>query len=319
MTQAAANLSKKTKNEILEEYQKLLDKMEDASLLSKSALSPAGSEAMARAKEFDAETIEKEGLKIEEEMASGLQSYLGKLQSLRRELKNRLEEEMKKFQELQAAMEATRQNLKNNYHIEVAAEALNRLIEEYADKKKTLQAELDQLRADFDRTAEAKKAEWERRNNEREYEFNQKKQRAEESLKEEEAQRERQWQEREAKLKAEETEIARLKEDAAKFPEQLAAEVAKKEKETAERLKAEHLSALSFKEQEWKGKEEIYKLKIENLEHGAKKCEMEISNLKKEQELAIRKAQEMAIKVIESGAAKSRMTDEGEGRNAPSH
>lgn len=52
--------------------------------------------------------------------------------------------------------------------------------------------------------------------------------------------------------------------------------------------------------QEWQAKEAICKIKIENLEAQAKRQEAEIALLKKEQETASRKAQDLAIKIVES-------------------
>jgi len=314
MSQSAAVLSKKTKNEILEEYQRLLSSIEDAKIISKSALSQASLGHVLKAKEIDVELIEKEGLKIETEMKAGLEAFLLKILDLRKDLSVKLGSELKKFEDLQSAIDASKQALKNNYNIEVAAESINRLIDEYADKKKELTAEMERIKEESEREQAVKKAEWERKIEEWEYAFKQKKQRLEESLIEETARREKGWQEREAFLKAEEAEVQRLKVQAEKYPATLSAELAKREKEIGERLGADHANAMNFKNQEWKSKEEIYKLQIGNLESQIKKQEAEIIILKKEQELANRKTQEMAVKVIESSAAKYKKTEEQENR-----
>lgn len=311
MAISAASLSKKTKNEILDEYQKLLSTIEDAKIISKTALSPSSLECVAKANEFNSELIEKEGSRLEGDMKSGFNDFLARILELRKELSFKLENELKKFNELQSAIEVSKMLLKNNYHIEVAAESLNRLVEEYAEKKKELSASLEKIREDFEREISLKKAEWERQIEEWNYSFKQKKQREDEALNEESARREKEWLERETLLKAEESEIAKLKIQAEKFPEILASELAKREKEISEQRKSEHANTLNFKEQEWAAREQVSKLKIDNLESQIKKLEAEVIVLKKEQELANRKAQEMAIKVIESGAAKYK-SEEGE-------
>lgn len=309
---SASAIAKKTKNEIIEEYSKLLENIEDAKTLSKAAYGQQNMQLVANAKELDPAELEKAGAEFVGQLEQDNKDYLNRIAEFRKKLLAQINLEIAKFEELQAAVEAAKLLLKNSYNIEVAAETLQTVVENHQAKKKETAEELNKIRFDFEQERAAVKAAWEREKEEYEYQFTQRKLRDQEALKAEAAKNEKVWLEREAKLKAEETETRRLKELAEKLPETLELELTKQEKEITEKLKREQTTGLNFKEQEWNAKEQISKLKIEGLEMQIKRLESDILVLKKEQEQANRKAQEMAIKVIESGTVNFRKTEEAE-------
>jgi len=302
--QSMSMLAKKTKNEIIEEYQRLLSRLEDAKILSQTSFADENSRLITAAKSFQLDTIIKEAENLKEKTQANFGGFAANLNDLIKTLLEQIGGEMKKFEEIQKAIEASKMALKNQYHLEVSAETLSLLISQYETKKKELMAESENLEQAIKKEIEQKKKLWEREQEEYDYLRAQIKLRDEETYQAETAKRRAVWREREETLKKQEEENARLRAEALKYPEIFKQELQKNEKEVTEKLTAEYKNAAVAKDREHQTAVQLLKLKTETYESQIKRLEAEVITLKKEQELANRKAQDMAIKVIESGAAK---------------
>lgn len=302
--QSMSMLAKKTKNEIVEEYQKLLSRLEDAKILSQTSFADENSRLIAAAKSFQLDTIIKEAESLKEKTQANFSGFAVNLNELIKTLLEQIGGEIKKFEEIQKAIEASKMTLKNQYHLEVSAETLSLLISQYETKKKELTEEAENLEQALKKEIEQKKRLWGREQEEYEYQRTQTKLRDEEIYQAETAKRRAVWLEREETIKKQEEETARWRAEALKYPETVKQELEKKEKEVTEKLLAEHKNAAAAKDREHEAAVQLLKLKNETCENQIKRLETEVITLKKEQELANRKAQDMAIKVIESGTAK---------------
>lgn len=307
--QSMSMLAKKTKNEIIEEYQKLLSRLEDAKILSQTSLADENSRLIAAAKSFQLETILKEAENLKEKTRENFNGFTINLNELIKTIVEQISGEMKKFEEIQKAIEASKMVLKNQYHLEVSAETLNLLISQYETKKKELAAEAENLEQALKKETEQKKKLWEREQEEYEYQQNQAKLRDEEAYQVETAKRKTAWLEREEVIKKQEEENTRLRAEAQKYPEMLKQELRLKEKEVAEKLSAEHKNVLAAEKRDHEAAVQLLKLKNETYESQIKRLEFEAVTLRKEQEAANRKAQDLAIKLIESGAANRQRTE----------
>ena len=308
--QSISMLAKKTKNEIVEEYQKLLSRLEDAKILSQTSFADENSRLIATAKSFQLDTVIKEAESLKEKTQANFNGFAVSLNELIKTLLEQIGGEIKKFEEIQKAIEASKMILKNQYHLEVSAETLNLLISQYETKKKELAEEAENLEQALKKEIEQKKKLWEREQEEYEYQRTQAKLRDEEIYQAETAKRRAVWLEREETIKKQEEESARLRAEALKYPETIKKELEKKEKEVTEKLLAEHKNAAAAKDREHAATVQLLKLKNETYENQIKRLETEVITLKKEQESANRKAQELAIKVIESGSAKMQRKEE---------
>ena len=94
------------------------------------------------------------------------------------------------------------------------------------------------------------------------------------------------------------------------FSDVLKREIGKREQEVMQEMEAEYKNKSFMAQKEWESKEMVYKLKIENFEDEVKKQNAEITTLRKEQETALKKVQELAVTVIESGASKSKPVED---------
>ena len=82
--------------------------------------------------------------------------------------------------------------------------------------------------------------------------------------------------------------------------------------ETGKRLSQEHERQMEAAKKDWQAQKNIYDLRLAGLEEDSKRQASEISLLKLEAERAGKKAQELAVKVIESSAPRSAGKEAGE-------
>ncbi len=108
--------------------------------------------------------------------------------------------------------------------------------------------------------------------------------------------------ERENALKSAEEELKNLTQQVESMPERLNKELAAKEMEVEKKLNAKWENCSTLLKKDYDAEKRVYELKIENLDNMVKRQELEIANLRKEAEIANKKAQDLALKVIESNA-----------------
>jgi colicin import membrane protein len=246
------------------------------------------------------------------------------------DLSEKLVQEVNRLAAVREAVALEQREIDRLHKIDVAATALDQLVEDYARQKEQLGAEVAAQRAAW--TEEARQTERDRKEQEEtlkkqrqreidEYEYkkaldrkkaqdkyeeevklleNQNKQK-QESL-------ERSWREREAALKEREEELLRLKKEAGDFPARLQQE--------SERIAAEATRAA---EQKWEQQitllkkdneteKRVAELRIKTLEETLARQAAQTEGLQKQLDEAKRQVQEIAVKAIEGASGARALT-----------
>ena len=276
-----SDFAKKTKAEILDEYNKLLEQQQELKLVSKQVHEPANQELLAKTKIYDTNHIHQTITTLKTTFNTSIN-----------QLADLLLAEAQKLQDLQRAIELSRQTLQTNYNIQVAAEALGNLIAEYETKERQL-----------GESSTLKKRDWEREQEEYLYNTKLGRKREQELFDEQLAKKENDLKQREQIIKNQELEIASFKKQISEQPLLIEKEVKVKEKEILEKLQAEYDNKSLLLQKEWEARTNLQTLEIKNLKDILERQSTEIIVLKKETELANKKAQELALKVVESATA----------------
>ena len=284
-------IGKKTKAEVVEEYNKLLEKYDELKMASKILGEPQTLDLFSKVKDYTVNNLTASIAELKNSLNSNLT-----------ELSDKLLAEAQKLSEIQQAIELSKKNLELNYHIEIAAETLQNLIGENETKRQEFEKTAEQSRRDLGEEITNKKRDWSRELEEYNYDTKIKHKREEEFYQEQKAKKEAEFLERADQLKNQETELQNLRAQAADAPKQLEKALAAKEQELAKKLRSQFDQELLSAKKDWQAEKNIYELKLNNQEEQIKKQNTEISALKQETERANKKAQELAVKVIESSS-----------------
>jgi len=299
-----STLAKKTKQEIIDEYQKLLTNLPAATENAREAHAPENAEVIAKVKDLTLGNLNQSIVDVKAGVNNQLNNLAVKFADQLRALLQQFTDKIEDYENLQAAIAISQKKLQNQYHLEVAAGALENLVTDYNNKQKKLEQELREQKEKLDAELVVQKLAWEREREEYDYNTNLQRQREKEVYIAQRLEQERQLAEREEKIKQQEAEVVGLREQAAKLPDDLKRAAEAREREVREGLKQEQTDLLDRKQQIWNAEKNILEIKIKTLEEQRKEQEADITALKKETELANKKAQELAVKVIESGTAK---------------
>lgn len=281
-------LTRKTKNELLEEYNKLLERYEEMKMGARILGEPSSLALLEQIKDYTPEKLTQTISELKNTFNESLNQLAEKLAT-----------EAKKLTELQQALELSKKNLELHYHIQVAAETLERLVQDYKVKTVELEEELAKKK---------REAAWQEEEQNHTIIFRRKKE--EEIYQLEQERKERELVEREAALKAQEMEIQKLRSQVEAMPKQLESALAAKEQEVTRRLQVKFEQEQTMASQEWEAKKSLLELTNKNLEQQIKRQDAEIAVLKQEVEQAGKKAQELAVKVIESSRSAGAMAED---------
>jgi len=317
-----------TKQEMLEAYNAVLKQMEaqrEAELKPEKRLEEKKSKEVIQV----AESLSSEGVARE---ISTLKIETSKTLA---QISDRLEEEVNKFKAIQSAIALKEKELQELYEIERSAVTLAALIEsqnqkresfesEMAEKKETLNHEIEALRAEREREkndyeAEIKErdmAEKKRRDREKEeyeYSFKRDQKIAKDKFEDEKAKLEKEIQikkeQMENELKAREKVIAEreeelneLKKKVAAFPKEMETAVAKAIKETTDRLNLEAKNREELVKKEFIGERNVLTTRIESLEKIVKEQSEQIAKFSQQLEKAYQQVQDIAVKTIEGSS-----------------
>lgn len=284
-------IGKKTKAEVVEEYNKLLEKYDELKMASKILGEPQTLDLFSKVKDYTVNNLTASIAELKNSLNSNLT-----------ELSDKLLAEAQKLSEIQQAIELSKKNLELNYHLEIAAETLQNLIGENETKKQEFEKIAEQSRRDLEEEITNKKRDWSRELEEYDYNTKIKHKREEELYQEQKFKKEAELLERANQLKNQETELQNLRQQVAEAPKQLEKALAAKEQETVKKLRSQFDQELMSAKKDWQAEKNIYELKLNNQEEQIKKQNTEIAALKQETERANKKAQELAVKVIESSS-----------------
>jgi hypothetical protein len=317
-----------TKQEMLEAYNAVLKQLEAQ---REAELKPEKKIEEKKAKEVIqvAESLSSEGVAKE---ISNLKIETSKTLA---QISDRLEEEVNKFRAIQSAIALKEKELQELYEIERSAVALAALIEsqnlkrqqfesEMAEKKETLNQEIEALRAEREKEkkdyeAEIKErdmAEKKRRDREKEeyeYSFKREQKLAKDKFEDEKSKLEKEIQvkkeqmeselkEREKVIAEKEEELNELKKKVSAFPKEMEVAVSKTIKETTERLNLEAKNREELQKREFIGERNVLTTRIESLEKMVKDQSEQVTKLTQQLEKAYQQVQEIAVKTIEGSS-----------------
>lgn len=282
-TQEQIPLQKRTKAEVLKEYQNLLENYEELKISSRLLGVPENIKLADKTRDYTIDNLNK-----------GIDSLKEALNNAIGDFSINIMAEAEKLKEINEAVELAKKNLSLQYNIQVAAETLDNLIAENSRKKIELEQEI-----------ENKKRSWEREQEEYEYNKNLQRKREEDFQKEKIIKQEKELEERLQDIVQQEQELQNLRKETGEFPKRLENLLAQKESEVIKRLNEQFTERLEQEKKDWQAQKNIYEIKTENLENRIKDLTVEVDKLKKETEKANIKAQELAVKVIEGSCEKS--------------
>lgn len=284
MTQTTLQLTKRTKQEIIDEYEKLQSQIEELQNASKIVYSQPAIEVVEKAKEKTPQTIEKAFADFQSSLHSSIAG-----------LRSSLLDQATNLEDLQKAIALSRQQLQIQRSISIAADSLEQLVEEHEKKDAFLTSEAERKQREFDEQMALKKKTWEREIEEYEY---QKKMKGERDRAEVE-EREKIISAREAAIHEQEQEIAQLKKTADQFPHELESGLTKREQEVRNRLSQDFAHEKTLLEREASARIQLLELTVKNLEERLAAQSQEISSIRQQAEEANTKAQQLAVKAIE--------------------
>lgn len=309
--------TRRSKAEIEKEFSQIAQEVET----QKKSASPKADEAARASEEEIRQAVA--GLTVESTVQK--LSNLGlEISKALNDLAEKMVTEVERLRAVREAVALETRELERLHKIDVAATALDQLIQDYRAQKEQLEAEISRRRQEWEeeqqqRAREQKEYEEalkkQRQREVEEYEYKKALERKkaqdkydeemrllEKRNKEKQEALEKSWQQREAALKEREEELARLRKEVEEFPARLKKEIdaasAQAAKLTEQRL--EHQMVLLKKDAE--SEKRLLELRIKTLEELVDRQAREIEGLKQQFEESKRQVQEIAVKAIEGAS-----------------
>jgi colicin import membrane protein len=308
---------KRTKTEIQREFDEIQEQSADA----RESADPKIEEASRRHETEVREAVDGVTVESAVQRISGLGLEISKALS---GLSGKLTEEVQLLASVREAVGLERNELERLHRIDVAATALDQLVQDYARQKQELETEIAARRAAWEEEAarvdrerkeqeEALRKQRQREGEDFEYRKTQERKKAQDKYDEEirlqekknqekQDTLEKSWQLREAALKEGEEELARLRKESEGFPKRLeaeanaAAERARRESEA--RLQQEILVVKKDAEAE----KRFGELRVNTLEETVAHLQAQIAALEKQLADAKQQVQDIAVKAIEGAS-----------------
>ncbi len=317
-----------TKKELLEAYDDLVSKIKEQQELQlnpqKIAEEKSQTEIVQKVDGVNLDSV----VKTINELKSGISSSLNNIEV-------KLEKEVKKYEDIQKAIEVKENEIKEIFEIEKSAYTLAALIEsqnqkkiefeeEMDHKKSTTLKEIDNLRVEWEKEKkehensikerdEKEKKEAARQKEEFDYNFKREKQIAHDKLNDELKKQENEFNKlmeskkeelnkRESIVTEKETRLNELEEKVQKFNAQLDEAITKAVSENTKKLQAEFKNKEDFITKEFEGKINVFTTKIESYEKTIGEQNKKITELTTKLDEAYSKVQDVAVKTIESAS-----------------
>ena len=284
MTQSISMLSKKTKQEILDEYEKLQEHIEDLRSTAQTVHSQPAMELIEKTKAKTPQTIDK----AFGEFQASLQAHLV-------ELRTSLLDQSMTLQDVQKAIELSRQQLELQRQITVAADSLDLLIDDQTKRSQAFEIDAERRKHELDEQIITKKKTWEREAEE--YNYQQKLKLERDQV--ETTEREKVLSTREAIIRSQEQEFLQMKKIIEQQPKELELALQTCEQDVNARVTQQYAHEKALLEKETTAQVRLLELTVKHLEERLTSQEQEFISLKLQAEEANAKAQTLAIKAIE--------------------
>jgi len=232
--------------------------------------------------------------------------------------------EVKLLASVRDAVALEQKELERLHKIDIAATALDQMVQDYAREKERLEAEIAEKRAGWEasvETAERDRKEQEetlRKQRQREiedYEYKKQLERKKAQDKYDEEQRllerknqerqetlEKGWQQREAALKEREEELARLRKEAAEFPARLKAEADAAAAQSARAAESRFEQQILIMKKDAEAERRVGELQVRSLEDALARLNAQVAALEKQLGDAKQQVQDIAVKAIEGAS-----------------
>ncbi len=284
MNQSISALSKRTKQDILNEYERLQGQLEDLRAVSQTVLSQPAMELIEKAKAKTPQTIDKSF----GEFQSSLQTHL-------MEMRTSLLDQTTTLQDVQKAIDLSRQQLELQRHITVAADTLDLLVEDQTKRALAFELEAEKRKHDLDEQIATRKKTWEREAEE--YVYQQKLKQERDQV--ETAEREKMLSEREAMIRTQEQEFVQMKLKIEQHPKELELGREQCEKDVIARISQQFAHEKALMEKETSAQIRLLELTVKNLQDRLNAQDQQFDSLKQQAQEANEKAQALAVKAIE--------------------
>jgi len=323
---------KNTKQEMLDAYNELLQKLEEKREAELKPEQKAEEQKTRRAVER-ADSLSLDGV------TKGIGNLKSEINRIFSDILEKLETELVKYEDLKKAVEAKEKELTEIYEIQKSASSLAALIEAQNQRRKEFEREMEEKKAALAAEIETWRNEWEaekarfeaelkqqreeeekrrkREKEEWEYNFKREQMLSKDKLEDEKASVEKELNEKREKVEKELADRIKAVEEREKKIEELEhriSELEKREesvvknaiKETTEKLNAEFQAKELLLKKEFEGERNVLTTRIAALEELVKKQNEQIAKLTQQIEKASAQVQDIAVKSIE-GAAHSKL------------
>jgi len=309
--------SRRTKAEVVQEFSGIRKEIETA----RETADAKAAEAAARHEAEVRQAVEGTSVESVVQSISGLGLDISKALS---DVSGRLVEEVERLAAVREAVAIERRELERLHKIDVAATALDQMVQEYAREKDRLEAEIAAQRAAWEE--ETRVTERERREQEEglkkqrqreidEYEYKKALERKkaqdkyeedvrllEKKNKEKQEALEKEWQQREAALKEREQELAALRKEAAEFPARLKVEVDQAVAQALRTAEAKYQQEIVLLKKDAEAEKRLAELQVKTFEELSARQAAQIATLQQQLDEAKQQVQDIALKAIEGAS-----------------
>jgi len=312
--------TRKSKQEIEKEYSRIAEEVKQQA----AAASPKEAE-LTRAREIDVRQAV-EGITVET-VAQKISNLGIEVSKALADLSAKLTAEVDHLSSAREAVTLEKRERERLQRIDVAATALDQLVQEYASQQEQLEHEISEQRAAWSRE------EQERAQQQKEYDEALKKQRQrevedyeyrktlerkkaqdkyeeetrllEKRNKEKQEALEKSWQQREAALKEAEQELARLRKEVDGIPERLRKEVEEAASQAAASAGQKYEQQFLLLKKDAEAERRLSELQIRSLNETVARQVAEVESLQRQLDEAKRQVQDIAVKAIEGASGAS--------------
>lgn len=308
---------KRTKTEIQREFEEIQEQSAEA----RESADPKIEEASRRHETEVRATVEGVTVESAVQRITGLGLEISKALG---GLSSKLSEEVQLLASVREAVLLERQELERLHKIDVAATALDQLVQDYARQKEELETEIVARRASWEE--ETARGDRERKEQEEglrkqrqreaedfEYRKTQERKKAQDKYDEEIRVREnknqekqealeKSWQLREASLKEREEELARLRKEAEAFPMRLEAEAAAAAERARREAEARLQQEMLVMKKDAEAEKRFGELRVKTFEETVAHQQTQIAALEKQLADAKQQVQDIAVKAIEGAS-----------------
>ena len=284
-------LVKKTKNEIIEAYDKLVADYQDIKGSATKIAKPENQQLVHKIKELSIE-----------EISSAIASLKQSINNQLNNVTDNLSEQLNKFLELSKAIELVEEKLKINYNIEIVADTLDKLISDFAEKQKNLEHDFETKQSELNHDASQKRRQWQMEQEEYQFKLEIDRKKNEEEYAYESQKRIKSIEERENAVNLKEEKFMELETEVKNYSTKLQQAIDENNAEWQNSVDHRVSERLKEVEQERKSEQALTNLRITSLNELIERQKAEIENLKISLDRANERAQNLASKVVESSS-----------------